>query len=129
MKPMLGLVPADKSKLGQTSNLLAAAKIVYILKHGFGSDDIAALLRGCDISYQNSSGYLLEAKKMKANQTKYQSEIMEDFFYPRVAIIIGEWQAKVQNADKKFEELTLVELQTLWQEDFDEALEVMAIKL
>jgi hypothetical protein len=129
MKPMLGLAPADRSKPMLTSGLLAAARIVYVMKHEFTNDDIHALLKGCGISDQKSSDYLWEVNKMKANQTKWQGEVMKDFFYPRVAIVIGEWETKAENKNKKFGDLTPAELQAIWEEDFDEAPEVMATKM
>ncbi|KAL1796206.1 hypothetical protein ACET3X_004746 [Alternaria dauci] len=109
MKPMLGLAPADDSKLT--------------------NDYIHALLKGSGYSNPKSADYLLEVKKLRANQTKWQGEIMKDFFYPRVAIIIGEWEAKAENKDKKFGDFTPAELKVLWERDFDEAPEVMATKM
>jgi hypothetical protein len=85
LKPMLGLALSMETKLMQSSGLLAAAKMVYILKHDLTTDDIAALLAGCGISDKASAKYALSRAQLKDNVSKFRSEVMNDFIYPRVA--------------------------------------------
>jgi hypothetical protein len=105
LKPMLGLAPSMKTKLMQSSGLLAAAKMVYIMKHDLTTDDIAALLTGCGISDKASAKYVLSRAQLKDNVFKFQGGVMDDLIYPRVAEIIGAWKEEAANAYKKFEDL------------------------
>jgi hypothetical protein len=89
LKPMLGLAPPMKTKLVQSSGLLAAAEMVYILKRDLTNDDIAALLAGCGISDKASAMYIHSRAQLKDNVLKFQGEVMDDFIYPWVAELIG----------------------------------------
>ncbi|KAI4906471.1 hypothetical protein J4E90_010545 [Alternaria incomplexa] len=126
LKPFLGTSPPLKDTMMLSSVLKPAAKIVYILKHELADDDAIALLTGCGISDKSSDEFARARQRTRNYQSEFQGEVMSDFIYPRVAMVICEWKEQAENADKAVEDLTPVELEALWQGDFDKDPERMA---
>ncbi|KAI4663188.1 uncharacterized protein J4E88_010823 [Alternaria novae-zelandiae] len=126
LKPFLGTSPPLKGTMMLSLFLKPAAKIVYILKHELTDDDAIALLAGCGISDKSSDEFARARKRLRDYQSEFQGEVMNDFIYPRVAMVICEWKEQAANADKAVEDLTPAQLEALWQGDFDKDPERMA---
>jgi hypothetical protein len=114
----LGETAPDTSKTRMWDCVSWVSKVTYLLYHRITPDDVERILAAYGID-KTSPHFDLAASCLSGHQTRYQREVLTDYVYLVVGIIIATWTELEENRNRELHRLATAERESVWRRHFD----------